>query len=239
MHELLRAGDMIDVTGPHNFFPVTAGAKHTILLAGGIGITPIMAMRAVLDQEGDSYELHYCARSANRAAFLSELESQDYKIRAQLHYDNGDPAKGLDIASLLKEPAPGTHVYYCGPDGFMRAVREATSHWNKDFVHFEYFGREPTQPMERQGSAAGHQIVLEKSGMTIDTDDSQTVLEAVRAAGVDAESSCEAGMCGACKTRYLSGEPEHNDFILDDDERNEYVLICCANIKEGPLVLDL
>lgn len=239
MHQLLRAGDLIEVTGPHNFFPVAPGAKHTILLAGGIGITPIMAMRAALADESGSYELHYCARSADRAAFGRNLSEDVEQGRAKLHFDEGDPSKGLNIAELLREQPEGTHVYFCGPAGFMSAVREATAHWPPERVHFEYFGAEPIQPVEKTGSTQGHTIVLEKSGMTIETSGSQTVLEAVRAAGVEAESSCEAGMCGACKTRYLAGKPGHNDFVLSDEEREEYVLICCATIDEGPLVLDM
>lgn len=239
MHQHIRAGDLIEVTGPHNFFPVTPGAKHTILLAGGIGITPIMAMRAALEGEGSSYELHYCARSADRAAFMRSLSADVAKGSARLHFDEGDPSRGLDIRQLLREQPEGTHVYFCGPNGFMTAVREATAHWTPGTVHFEYFGTEPIQPVEKAGSAQGHQIILQKSGVTIDTTAAQTVLEAVRGAGVEAESSCEAGMCGACKTRYVSGKPGHNDFVLSDDEREEYVLICCATIEEGPLVLDL
>lgn len=239
MHQLLRPGDLIETTGPHNFFPLHPGAKHTILLAGGIGITPIMAMRAALEAKGDSYELHYCARSPDRAAFRETLTGKTANAPARLHFDGGDPAQGLDIGELLRDTPDGTHVYFCGPGGFMKAVREATAHWDQQNVHFEYFGTEPAQPAEKEGGTSGQQIVLEKSCLTVETLPGESILEAVRRAGVEAESSCEAGMCGACKTRYLGGVPEHNDFILDDDERERYVLICCANIKDGPLVLDL
>lgn len=239
MHEQLRAGDMIDAAGPYNYFRLDENAKHSVLLAGGIGITPIMAMRAALSRSGRSYELHYCARNANRTAFLGDLATDLEAGRAKLHFDDGDPSRGINLSALLNQQIEGTHLYYCGPVGFMAAVREASKHWREGTVHYEYFGANPTVEMTKEGSSGDQTIVLERRGLVIELASNQTVLEAVRGAGVEAESSCEAGMCGTCKVRYSGGTPRHNDFILSDDEREEYVIICCATVEEGPLVLDI
>jgi vanillate O-demethylase ferredoxin subunit len=237
MHERVRPGDLLEISGPHNFFPIAPGARHSVLLAGGIGITPILAMREQLQESGQSYELHYCTRTPEVTAFARRLAPDVAAGRAHLHHDGGDPRNGLDIAGLLRSPAEGTHVYYCGPAGFMKAVQEATGGWAREAVHFEYFGVDPT--VLGGAAAGGGEVVLGRSQRTIHVPDAQTILQAVRDAGVACESSCESGLCGTCKVRYTSGRPEHNDFVLNEDERREFVLICCARIAAGPLVLDL
>ena len=239
MHERLRAGELIEVSGPHNFFPITARASHSILLAGGIGITPLLAMTEHLRRTRQSFELHYCTTSPERTAFARRLEPEVAAGRAWLHHDGGDPRNGLDIAGLLREHSNGTHVYYCGPGGFMKAVQAATAHWPREAVHFEYFGADPTVIASTAEAAGGGEVVLGRSQRTIRIQPSQTILQAVREAGVECESSCESGLCGTCKTRYVGGRPEHNDYSLSDEEREEFVLICCAGIAAGPLVLDL
>lgn len=239
MHRNLRAGDLIDVSGPHNFFPLAQEAERSILLAGGIGVTPIMAMYEQLRRDGRPVELHYCTKSPDHTAFRTRLRDGIEAGYVSLHHDGGDPSKGLDIAKLLENAAPSTHVYYCGPTGFMGAVRDATSHWPQEQVHFEYFGQEPTARPKGESHGQEVHVVLERLGRTIPVDPTQTILEALRASDVECESSCEAGMCGTCKVRYLEGSPEHNDLILSEDEREEYVLVCCARAGSDPLVLDL
>ncbi|QDL38479.1 PDR/VanB family oxidoreductase [Rhodoferax sediminis] len=238
MHEHVHAGDLIEVSEPRNFFPLASESGHAVLLAGGIGITPILAMMEQLKRLDHSFELHYCTQTPERTAFAGRMGQDTAAGRAHLHHDGGDWRKGLDMASLLREYRPGTHLYFCGPAGFMKAVKDASGHWPPDTVHFEYFGADPDVPT-RAMPASGCDVVLKRSGNTIHVDPSQSILQAVRDAGVACESSCEAGMCGTCKVRYLSGSPEHTDFVLSDEERREFVLICCARVAEGPLVLDL
>ncbi|VTU22305.1 Phthalate dioxygenase reductase [Variovorax sp. SRS16] len=241
MHERVHAGDLIEVSEPHNFFPVAPDARHAILLAGGIGITPIMAMVAQMRRAGQSFELHYCAQTPERTAFTRRFASEIEAGRARLHHDGGDPRRGLDIASVLASPGAGTHLYFCGPGGFMSAVRAAAEHWPQGTVHFEYFGADPSPSAAATttGGPEGAEVVLERSNRTLRVDPSQSILQAVRDAGIECESSCEAGMCGTCRVRYVGGTPEHNDYVLSDEERREFVLICCARVAQGPLVLDL
>jgi ferredoxin-NADP reductase len=238
MHERVRAGDLIEVSEPHNFFPLAREARHSVLLAGGIGITPILAMAEHLRRTNQSFELHYCTQKPERTAFARRFSTDIAAGRVRLHHDGGDPRNGLDIGALLATRREGTHVYFCGPTGFMSAVRAATAHWPNEAVHFEYFGVDPTT-MPVAAKAGGSELVLERSKRTIRVEPSQSILQAVRDAGVACESSCEAGLCGTCKVRYVGGTPEHNDFVLSEEERREFVLLCCARVAEGPLVLEL
>lgn len=241
MHERVRAGDLIEVSEPHNFFPLDAAAGRSLLLAGGIGITPILAMRDHLRAQGQPYELHYCTTSPERTAFGAALADDVARGYAYIHHDGGDPRNGLDIAALLKERPDGAHVYFCGPGGFMKAIQSAAAHWPKEAVHFEYFGAEPVaSPALNPGAkGAAMELVLARSQRTVPISAGQTILAALRDAGVACESSCESGVCGACKLGYSSGLPQHTDYLLSDEEHETQVLVCCATVAEGPLVLDI
>ena len=241
MHARVHAGDLIEVSEPHNFFPLAPKARHSILLAGGIGITPIMAMVEQIRRAEQSFELHYCAQTPERTAFTRRFAADIETGRARMHHDDGDHRKSLDIAGLLARPAEGTHLYFCGPSGFMSAARAASEHWLPSSVHFEYFGVDPSPSVAATdiNGSSDSEVVLERSHLTIRVEPAQSILQAVRQAGVACESSCEAGMCGTCRVRYVGGVPEHNDLVLSEDERREFVLICCAKVAQGPLVLDL
>jgi len=239
MHEQLRPGDMLEVAGMHNFFPLQEDANHSLLLAGGIGITPLLAMAQRLQALGRPYTLHYCTQSPMRTAFRSILSSEQWREHVYLHHDGGNPANGLNLRHLL-EPCPaGSHLYFCGPPGFMRAVQAACAHWPTDVVHFEHFGADLQAPSPAAANSAPATIRLNRSDRVVPIDAEQTILQALRNAGVSCNSSCEAGLCGECRLRHLSGEIEHNDYLLSDDERANSVLICCARVREGTVVLDI
>jgi ferredoxin-NADP reductase len=138
-HEKARVGDIVEVAPPRNSFPLAAEAAHHLLIAGGIGITPIMAMITVLRRQQADFRLHYCTRSPEETAFLDELAIPAAQGRVQFHHDGGDPAKGLDITATLREYRPGTHLYYCGPAGMMTTAETASRHWPAGTVHCEYF----------------------------------------------------------------------------------------------------
>lgn len=239
LHEKVRAGDLLQVSEPRNLFPLVKGARHTVLLAGGIGITPVLAMAEELQRRGESFELHYCTQTPERTAFLGRIRPWIADGIAHVHHDGGDWRKGLDIAALLREHRDGTHLYFCGPAGFMKAVQAAAEHWPREAVHCEYFGADPAAPAPVITSNAGAAIRLAKTDASVELGEGQTILQALRAAGVACESSCESGLCGACKVRYLAGSPEHNDYVLNEEERKEYVLVCCAGAGKEPLLLDL
>ena len=147
LHQRVRVGDIIEASAPRNNFPL-ADAEHYLLIAGGIGITPIMAMVAELRRRHADFRLHYCTRSPEETAFLDDLAVLAAQGRVVFHHDGGDPAKGLDIAATLRDYRPGTHLYYCGPAGMMAAAAMASKHWPPETVHCEYFsGPNAVAPM--------------------------------------------------------------------------------------------
>jgi vanillate O-demethylase ferredoxin subunit len=148
MHEDVRVGDLVEGSMPRNNFPLAAGAERHLLIAGGIGITPIMAMIAELRRRRADFRVHYCTRSPDETAFLDDLAVPAALGRVQFHHDGGDPANGLDIAATLRECRPGTHLYYCGPAGMMAAAAAASAHWPPETVHCEFFaGPNAAAPM--------------------------------------------------------------------------------------------
>lgn len=237
LHDTTRVGDLVAISAPRNNFPVVAGARRHLLLAGGIGVTPMMAMIAELERARADYRMYYCTRSPERTAFLERLAPLIASGRVVLHHDGGDPARGLDLRELLREPEPGTHLYYCGPTGFMNAARDASSHWPAETVHFEYF----TPPPEAGAAAPDRPftIRLARSGVDLPVPADKTIVHVLRENDVFIETSCENGVCGTCLTRYLAGEPEHRDYVLDESDRKEFVMVCCARAKSDVLTLDL
>lgn len=241
VHRELRAGDEIEISEPRNNFQLKEDAARHLLIAGGIGVTPMMAMverLRVLDAE---FELHYCARGPEIAAFRDRLAPLEADGRVHYHFDGGDPSKGADLAALLSGREEGTHLYYCGPAGLMRAIEAAAEDWPAERKHCEYFAQPavPTGGAAAEGEAGAFEIKLAKRGDTLAVPPGKTIVEVLREAGVEVETSCEAGLCGTCRTRYLKGEPEHNDMVLDDDEKGEYLMVCSARARSKVLILDI
>ncbi len=238
VHDSVHVQDVVTISRPRNNFSLVDDAGKVVLLAGGIGVTPLKAMAHTLDRLGMDYELHYCAKEPQNAAFNDELKALADKGRVHFHFDGGDPGRGLDIGALLRDPADDTHVYYCGPSGFMNACAEATTHWPKGAVHFEHF--KPVAKADGTSLPPGAFIAeLSQSGRRIEVAADTSLADALNAAGVDVPTSCTSGLCGTCKVRYLSGDVDHQDYILGDDEHAEYLTSCVSRAKGDLLVLDL
>ena len=238
-HEQARVGDVVETSMPRNNFPLTDAAERYLLLAGGIGITPIMAMIAELRRRRAEFRLYYCTRAPERTAFRDELDLLAAMGRVTFHYDGGDPAKGLDIAALLREREPGTHLYYCGPAGMMESAAAASAHWPAGTVHCEYFKGPGAAPPARFEDDRLFRVRLARSGEEYEVPPGTTIIDVLRRHGIETRTSCELGYCGACLTRYLEGEPDHRDPILGDKARETHLLICCSRAKSPLLVLDL
>lgn len=237
MHEKVRVGEQLKLGAVRNLFSLAADAKHSILIAGGIGITPLKSMAHKLASEGKSFELHYCARSLKNIAFASELKEIVPEGRLHLNLDQGEPSKGLNIKALLENPQPGTHLYFCGPGGFMKACEESSSHWSKGTVHSEHFkAPEPVQSSIPDGS---FEVYLAKSGVTVQVPPDQTIVRAIELTGRRVPTSCLSGLCGACKVEYSDGEVDHRDFILSDEEKKTCITVCVSRAKSKSLSLDL
>jgi vanillate O-demethylase ferredoxin subunit len=239
LHDNVRVGDTLTVGIPRNAFALRPGADHIILLAGGIGITPLKAMAHVLAAHGRSFELHYCCRTSRHAAFVKELRAIVPAEQLHLHFDDGDPSRGLDIAGLLRTPAAGCHVYYCGPGGFMNACEQASEHWPGGTVHSEHFKAPEPKPKAANTTDGSFEVRLARSGVTVQVEPDQTIVRAIELAGHRVPTSCLSGLCGACKVNYLEGEVDHQDFILSDEEKRGCLTICCSRAKSPTLVLDL
>jgi vanillate monooxygenase ferredoxin subunit len=239
MHEL-RRGDALTVSGPHNNFPLAGlEADHHLLLAGGIGITPMMAMIAELKARRAAFRLHYCTRSRERTAFLRRLQPLVKRGTVVVHHDDGDPGHGLDIAALLAEPTPGRHVYACGPRGFMQAVKASVGAWPPHAVHFEYFHAVALTEQEAAWDRVPFKIGISRTGELIDVPANCSIVKALRDHGIDIETSCEEGYCGTCITRCLEGDPVHRDSVLSESERETFVMVCRARSRSPVLVLDV
>ncbi len=235
MVDEVAEGQGIEVSAPRNDFPLKPNAAGYILIAGGIGITPIMSMaRHLLNTGVGNFRVYYCTRDAASTAFLEDFRGPDFRSKATIHHDGGDPAKAFDFWPVLERPK-GQHIYCCGPRGLMDAVRDMTGHWPTSAVHFEAF----SEADANRPDDTAFTVKLRPSGETIEVPAGVTILDALRAAGHQLASSCESGTCGTCRTDLVAGEADHRDLALTEDERQRYIMICVSRAKSPELVLDL
>jgi ferredoxin-NADP reductase len=238
MHDGLREGDFVRASAPSNNFRLSEAGDHHILIAGGIGITPILSMADRLSEIGRDYQVHYCARDVAEAAFAEEIASR-HGARASFYYDGGDPSRGLDVVQLLKVRPAAAHVYVCGPASLIRATREAGRDWPMGTVHYELFkGTEidvATKSLDQP-----FDIVLRKSGKTLTVPADRSIMDVLKDNGIRIKSLCKEGVCGTCRVALVSGKVDHRDDCLDDGDRDEALQVCISRAMPGEtLVLDL
>lgn len=234
----VQAGDAIEVGVPQNQFALDARARSFVLVAGGIGLTPLMAMAHALRAEGTRrFRLVVLTRDAESTPFLDLLRSPDLAPHVTLHHDGGDAARSFDLWPLLEKPGSvnSAHVYCCGPKPLMEAVRDMTGHWSSAAVHFETFGAD-TAP---RAEDSAFEVELARRGQRLNVPAGRTLLQALRDHGVVVPSSCESGTCGSCRTGLLGGEADHRDLVLLDEQKASQIMVCASRARRGPLVLDL
>lgn len=238
LHELIQPGMRLHISEPRNLFALAPQARRSLLFAGGIGITPILCMAEHLAQNGGVFELHYCARARDRAAFVERLRQSPYADRVFLHFDE-EPETLLDTARVLAAPSDDAHLYVCGPGGFMQHILDTAKSqgWQETCLHREYFAAAPTDT-RADGSFS---VKLARSGQVFDVPADCSVVQALERHGVEIPISCEQGVCGTCLTRVLEGVPEHRDMFLTEAEQacNDQFTPCCSRSKTPILVLDL
>ncbi|MGY3528303.1 PDR/VanB family oxidoreductase [Bradyrhizobium sp. USDA 4452] len=231
----LQVGDVVRTTAPLNNFALHEGAAPALLFAGGIGVTPILSMAAVLKAQGNWFRLHYAGRMPGLLAFLPQLQAI-YAEGLAVHYDSD--ASRLDIAAALGDAPAGAHVYVCGPAGMIDAVKAAALAKGipADRIHFELFKAEQPSSANRP-----FEIELKSTGQVITVATDQSIIEALEAAGLDVLYDCRRGDCGICQCGVIAGVPDHRDVILSDDEKasNKVMQICVSRAKSERLVLDL
>jgi vanillate O-demethylase ferredoxin subunit len=240
MHERMCVGDEVEISTPKNHFPLAHSARRSLLLAGGIGVTPILCMAERLAVMNADFEMHYCTRSPEKTAFRERIGRSGFARRVHFHFDDGTPDQQLDMGDFLAaEQGSEVHLYVCGPKGFMDAVlrRARAQGWPEQQLHYEFFSAEPA----KSDGDASFEVQLASSGKVIVVAKHQSVVDALAAAGVDIAMSCEQGVCGTCITRVLDGVPDHRDVYMTPDEQaaNDQFTPCCSRSRSPRLVLDI
>lgn len=231
-----KVGDLIPASAPDNAFPMNETSSSYVFIAGGIGITPIRAMIAALEEAGkERWKLFYFTRNPEGTAFLDELGASRYHGKVVVHHDLGDPNRSFDLWPVL-EKFTGSHLYCCGPRGLMDAVRDMSGHWPQEYVHFESFSDAASL---RGADDKPFVVTLAQSGESLSIPVGVSILEVLRDAGHPVPSSCESGSCGSCRTRLISGLADHRDFVLSAGERDSSIMVCVSRALCEELVLDL
>ncbi|WP_323037217.1 PDR/VanB family oxidoreductase [Pararhodobacter sp.] len=239
MHQTVAVGDTLEISAPKNLFPLVEDAPQTILIAGGIGITPIYAMVRRLAELKQPWRLYHCTRNVARTPFITELRDLAARSGGELvHVHDGIPGiRPLDVAEVVASSDPGTHFYCCGPTPLMNAFAQATAKLPQDRVHTEHF----SNIVEVKADDAAFDVILNRSGRKITVPKGISILQALEAEGLAVLCSCREGICGTCETTILAGEPDHRDKVLTPDERatNETMMICVSRAKSAELTLDI
>jgi vanillate O-demethylase ferredoxin subunit len=234
----IEPGQTLKVSEPRNHFALEPSARRTVLIAGGIGITPILCMAERLAHTGAPFELHYAARSPERAAFLERIEALADK--AKIYFSEGPDAERLDLEAVLADPLPGAHLYVCGPSRLIEATLAAANakRWPSSRVHREFFARPDDQDL---GPGEAFEIEIASSRQVLGVPADKAITEVLAEHGIEVATSCEQGVCGTCVTRVLEGVPDHRDVYLTPDEQaaNDQMTPCCSRAKSKRLVLDL
>ena len=234
--DALPAGSQLRITGPRNHFVLDESASQYTLIAGGIGVTPLLAMARRLKQLGRPCAFHYLLRTRERAAFLDELDTLLAPGELHVHIDAEGTA--ANIEDIVGAAATERQLYACGPTGLLDAITSATEAWSSDSVHFERFAAPAVSPATAASPAT---IELRRSGLSFELAADETLLHALHRHGVDVPCACEEGVCGSCAVDVVEGAVDHRDSLQDDDEKAENrVMFTCVSRPSGPhLVLDL
>jgi len=244
LHGSVQVGDRLEIAGPRNAFPLREEAAEHILVAGGVGITPIRSMIHRLQAIGAPFRVIYCTRTAADTAYRAEL-LEAHGPRLLLHHDEGDAGRSLDLGAALRDRPAGAHAYVCGPRGLIGAAKAATAHWPVGTVHVELFASPPSPSAAASAAEAeGDQpfdVVLARSGLTLHVPADKSILEVILAAGIKTPYVCREGWCGNCETALLGGKADHRDDILEDDQKaaQDTIHICISRAMPGEqLILD-
>lgn len=234
LHDL-QVGDTLKISAPRNLLEIAEGGEHHILVAGGIGITPMLSLARYMDVRGISFELHYYARSEEEAAFLPLLtEKVEDKLHAHLGVSREQQTERL--RSLVDDAPDNTHLYVCGPGPFMDQVQEAAlTKLPESAIHFENF--QPTEPEE---GLENTEFDVELEGETYHIPKERSIVSVLNEAGCEIDTSCEEGICGTCIMEVLEGTPEHRDNVLTKSEREEgeTMAVCVSRTRDPKLVLE-
>jgi ferredoxin-NADP reductase len=236
IHASFRCGMDVTLAAPRNNFRLDEDAASSILIAGGIGITPILSMYRRLTHLGRPAKVVYCARSRRQAGFIEELQRIGGDVT--LYFDDEHDGAPLKLPSLLGQESKAVHAYCCGPEVMLKAFEEACAFNGIPSVHVERFTAEPGI---QRVDGPSYTVELSKSGKKLEVISGKTLLQTLLDADVYVDHSCEEGVCGSCETRVVSGIPDHRDSVLSVSEKasNKKMMVCVSGCKSGKLILDL
>lgn len=237
LHDGFRPLDPIRVSEPRNLFPLKPATGAAMLVAGGIGITPLLCMAERLSALGAPFVLHYCTRSETRTAFRQRIAASPFAGQVAFHFDDGPEAQRFDPMAMFAAAEADAHAYVCGPPGFIDWVLASAKEagFPAERMHREYFQAAPAEPAP--GGDRPFQLRLASSGRTIDVGADETAAAALARHGIEVPLSCEQGVCGTCITRVIEGEPDHRDMLMLDG--NDEFTPCCSRALSALLVIDL
>ena len=229
LHRIFYPGRKIFISRPINHFPLIEDASRSLLMAGGIGVTPMIAMAHRLHALGRSFELHYSCRSETEASFLDDLATAPWSDTVRLHFS--DDGTRADLTAITANPAEGAHLYACGPDRYMTAVLEAAeaNGWPEDALHREYFSVPELPEYENHDFT----LKLVRSGRSIPVPADKSATDALAENGIHVDTKCSDGICGVCVANLIDGEVEHRDFVLAKKDRDSKVILCCSRAAEA------
>lgn len=235
LHTQVKAGDTLQVSRPINGFRLDPAYDEVVLIAGGIGVTPLISMASALRATGKRHALHYSGRSADQLALVQQLQA--VASGALSLYADDEPARRLDLRRLLAACKPSQALYTCGPKGMIDAVRKIALElgWHSDQIHFELFAEAAAEAGDQ-----AFEVELTQSGTCLQIPADQTILDVMIAAGLDPMFDCKRGECGVCATPVLEGEVAHRENCLTESERaaGKVIHICISRAKGARLVLD-
>jgi len=249
IHDTVRVGDTLSISAPRNNFSLNEDAPHSLLIAGGIGITPILSMVRRLFELGRAFTLYYCVRTPIRAAFIEELIALTHpgsSGRLITVFDGMPGVERLDLESIVKQAPVGSHFYCCGPAPMMKGFEQATGAVEENHVHVEWFSA-PVAPVtkdqnhEKIKTAGVFSVQLKRKGKSFTIPTDKTILEVLIDGGIDIDYSCREGLCGSCETRVIAGVPDHRDAIFSGKKEPplDKIMVCVSRCTGQELVLDL
>jgi ferredoxin-NADP reductase len=234
LHESARPGDVMKLAEPRNHFALVETAPFTVLIGGGIGMTPLIGMAERLDRLGLPFQMYLGTRSRIETPFMDRLSALGDRV--EVAFSRQPAGCRLDIASLVASAPASAHLYCCGPKAMVEDFEIAAVGRPASHIHVERF-----LPAQERAVEGGFVVELARSGVTIAVPPGKTILDSVLEAGIETGFSCIEGVCGSCETKVLAGTPDHRDAILSPTERaaNDTMMICCSGAKTERLTLDL
>lgn len=239
VHEQLKVGDSLNISEAKNLFPLAESASHNILVAAGVGITPILSMAEHLLAKGGSFTLYYCTKSPELTAYKERIETSGLVQHCHFYFSQQHAGKRIDLSEIIQAPSANTHLYVCGPVAFNDDViaYAQNSGWHGSNIHREYFSAAPID----HSADESFEIEINSTGDVFNVSADMTILEVLEDNGIFIPVACEEGVCGTCITRLIAGEADHKDIFMTDEEHSKMDKItpCCSRAKSARLVLDI